>query len=262
MKLNKDKIIALTGTILIHAILILILLFYQLKSNPQKQEEGVFVNIGNIDAAAGLFEPEGNTNESKESSKQSTLKETKRDESMETQDIEESISLEKKKELEEKEKEKQRIENEKRIKAEKERKATEIRNKTATVFGKSRQSVEKSQGDKQGTGNQGNTEGDLNSTRMEGGGSGYGNFSLRGRSVNGMLPRPVYSIQEEGTVVIRISVAPDGNVISAEVALQGTNTDSESLRNAALKAAKKAKFNKTDDNNNQTGTITYKFKLK
>ena len=72
---------------------------------------------------------------------------------------------------------------------------------------------------------------------------GYGSFNLNGRSIGaGGLPRPAYTIQEEGRIVINITVDPKGNVIFAEVG-RGTNIDNASMRKSALDAARKAKFN-------------------
>jgi TonB family protein len=93
------------------------------------------------------------------------------------------------------------------------------------------------------------------------GGTG-GSFSLNGRSLGkGGLPTPVYNVQEEGTVVIAITVNPAGQVVGADVQLKGTTTSNTALRKAALDAAKKARFNEVEGANNQSGTITYKFKL-
>ena len=59
--------------------------------------------------------------------------------------------------------------------------------------------------------------------------SGYGSFNLNGRSIGaGGLPRPAYTIQEEGRIVINITVDPKGNVIFAEIG-KGTNIDNGSL---------------------------------
>ena len=72
---------------------------------------------------------------------------------------------------------------------------------------------------------------------------GYGSFNLNGRSIGaGGLPRPAYTIQEEGKIVINITVDPKGNVIFAEIG-RGTNIDNASMRKSALDAAKRAKFN-------------------
>lgn len=92
--------------------------------------------------------------------------------------------------------------------------------------------------------------------------SGYGTFDLGGRSIGrGGLPRPVYNVEEEGKVVVTITVNPAGNVISTSINRQ-TNTVNSTLRQAAEQAAKKAQFNRINGVDNQIGTITYYFNLK
>ena len=61
--------------------------------------------------------------------------------------------------------------------------------------------------------------------------------------------------------MINITVDPKGNVIFAEVG-RGTNIDNASMRRSALEAAKRAKFNSINEANNQSGTITYVYRLK
>ncbi len=89
----------------------------------------------------------------------------------------------------------------------------------------------------------------------------YGTWDLGGRDAIGELPKPSYNSQEEGRVVVTITVDSEGNVIKA-VINNRTNTTSSQLRTAALEAALKTKFNAIVGENNQTGTITYYFKLK
>lgn len=111
------------------------------------------------------------------------------------------------------------------------------------------------------TGNQGSPFGNSDHGANEGVG-GYGSFNLNGRSIgSGGLPRPAYTVQEEGRIVVNITVDPKGNVIFAEVG-RGTNIDNASMRKSALEAARKAKFNSISGANNQSGTITYVYKFK
>ena len=91
---------------------------------------------------------------------------------------------------------------------------------------------------------------------------GYGSFDLNGRTLGeGGLPRPEYNVQDEGRVVVTIIVNPAGQVVSADIHRR-TNTVNATLRKAALDAARKARFNAVNGVNNQSGTITYYFKLK
>ena len=115
-----------------------------------------------------------------------------------------------------------------------------------------------------GTAGQG-IEGSPTGNAVEGkstGVGGYGTFDLNGRSLGpGGLPMPVYNVQEEGRVVVTITVNPAGQVIQTSINKR-TNTANATLRKAAEDAARKARFNTVDGVNNQTGTITYYFKLK
>ena len=90
---------------------------------------------------------------------------------------------------------------------------------------------------------------------------GIGSFNLGGRSLgSGGLIQPTYNVNDNGTVVVNITVDPAGNVIHAEIG-QGTNAPNSTLLNEALRAARRTKFNSITSVNNQRGTITYRFNL-
>lgn len=165
---------------------------------------------------------------------------------------------------------KEKTEAEKRAEAEKaaaEKKAAAERaaaeaaaKKIAGAFGKGTQMGNKGTGTT-GSGLEGSPTGN-SSEGKSGGVGGYGTFDLNGRSLgSGGLPMPVYNVQDEGRVVVTITVNPAGQVISTSINKR-TNTVNASLRKAAEEAARKARFNQVDGVNNQTGTITYYFKLK
>lgn len=91
---------------------------------------------------------------------------------------------------------------------------------------------------------------------------GYGAWDLGGRDMVGEMPRPSYNgIQEEGRVVVTITVNHKGEVIETRINNR-TNTTNKQLRSAAEEAARKTKFNAISGKENQTGTITFYFKLK
>lgn len=165
---------------------------------------------------------------------------------------------------------KEKTEAEKRAEAEKaaaEKKAAAERaaaeaaaKKIAGAFGKGTQMGDKGSGTT-GTGLEGSPTGNSSEGKSAGVG-GYGTFDLNGRSLgSGGLPMPVYNVQDEGRVVVTITVNPAGQVISTSINKR-TNTVNASLREAAKEAAWKARFNRVDGVNDQTGTITYYFKLK
>lgn len=93
--------------------------------------------------------------------------------------------------------------------------------------------------------------------------TGEPNARLKGRKpVNGYLPKPAYSSQESGTVVVTIWVDQYGNVKKAKAGAEGTTVVDQKLWNAARSAALQAHFNTDADAPAlQEGTITYIFKL-
>ena len=57
MRLNKDDIYSLIGTLAFHGTLLALLWFTVLRTEVPDEEGGILVNFGNVDAAAGMFEP-------------------------------------------------------------------------------------------------------------------------------------------------------------------------------------------------------------
>lgn len=284
MKFTKDDIAGGLGTVAFHAALFLILWFSVLKTVIPEEDGGVLVNFGNVDAAAGTFEPKytGQTLPEETTTPPPPVPEPQAEtpkEEMITQDLEESVSIDEQKKKKEEEKrkreaeekkrkeeaEKERIRREeaekKRLAEERRKKEEAISNKVAGAFGMG-QAEGNNQGDAaEGGGNQGSPFGNSDHGANEGVG-GYGSFNLNGRSIGaGGLPRPAYTVQEEGRIVITITVDPKGNVLFAEIG-RGTNIDNASMRKSALEAARKAKFNSISGANNQSGTITYVYKFK
>ena len=92
---------------------------------------------------------------------------------------------------------------------------------------------------------------------------GKPNAHVKGRNTVGNLPRPVYNVQESGTVVVDIWVDNYGNVVKAVPGGEGTTVMDKTLLNAARKAAMETHFNMSADAPAmQEGTITYYFNLK
>lgn len=118
-----------------------------------------------------------------------------------------------------------------------------------------------SQGVTYGGGNQGSPNGsDGVGNYGNGGGDGI-SFSLSGRSPRSLV-RPTYTENDEGVVVVEITVDINGNVISANPGAKGTTTTNQKLHTAARKAAMATKFSVNNDAPaQQVGKITYKFTL-
>lgn len=88
------------------------------------------------------------------------------------------------------------------------------------------------------------------------------NAHVKGRSVNGVIAKPVYKVQEEGTVVVTVWVDNYGNVKKAQAGAVGTTVNNAELWSAAREAALKTHFNmSTEAPPLQQGKITYQFKL-
>ena len=85
---------------------------------------------------------------------------------------------------------------------------------------------------------------------------------LQGRGLVGALPLPAYPAGNRGgKVVVRVAVDKQGYVTSATYEPKGSTTSDSSLVEAAIAAAKRAKFTESAAFV-QGGTITYIFKLK
>ena len=111
-------------------------------------------------------------------------------------------------------------------------------------------------GDKQGVGD-GPGDGIGNGTPGGPGGSGW---DLKGRK---LLKRPdnMTDAEEEGTVVVEITVDATGKVIDAKAGARGTNTTSSKLFAKARGAAREIKFNASPGIKEQHGTYTFVFTL-
>ena len=281
MKVTKEEIYGYTGSGIFCLLIFLLLIFTVIKTTVKSGDEGILVNFGNVNLSSGTFEPrsgepKNETNnpvpvqqtvptpdvppvvqpktQNKTANKPATPPAI-------TQNIEKTAAIEAAKKQQE---EKNRIEAEQRAqqaKAEEEKqRLAAINQQVSGAFGSSSTGTNQGGTGTTGSGIQGNPQ----STTSSGSplGTGTGEFNLGGRTLGvGGLPRPDYSVQEEGRIVINITVDPKGNVVFAEIG-KGTNIDNANMRNSALAAARKAKFNSITGNNNQSGTITYRYSLK
>ncbi|GHV16295.1 cell envelope biogenesis protein TonB [Bacteroidia bacterium] len=286
MEEQKDKAISLGVTVGFHLLIILALLLYTLDLTPitrQSEElEGIPVMFGNVADAFGDDEPFGRGNgdvgadeatspnvvEDPIPMVENTTKTTKpvasnAEKSPVTQDFEETVAIkEAKKKAEEK---KQQEAAERLKKAEADRiaqqeaaKKGQINNQMSGLFGNGTGSG--SRGNTQGTGTQGVPTGNASYGATSGIG-GWGSFALGGRSLgSGGLVKPTYSENDYGTVVVDILVNAKGDVVEATIG-KGTNTPNSNLRDEAIRAARRTKFNEVSSVTNQKGTITYKFNL-
>lgn len=287
---KKGEYIGALGALLVHvAVIALLILVSFTVPQPDEDAGGIPVMMGNVDTARGFEDPslvdvDILPEEPAVAEPEPTPPEVPSEQELLTQTEEETVAIKpkmepKKETVKPKEvtkpkepvKKPEKTEAEKAAeakrlaeeKAERERKAAEeaAKKKVANAFGKGAQMGGNKGTSESGTGVEGSKDGN-SSTGAKTGVAGYGTFNLGGRSLGeGGLPKPVYNVQEEGRVVVNITVNPAGLVIATSINPQ-TNTVNAVLRKSAEDAAKKARFNSVDGVNNQSGTITYYFNLK
>lgn len=295
---HKDGLI---GTLVTHGVLLFLLMYFGiLMTNPAPVEEGILVNFGDSETGFGMEEPAPGEREPSvkpiESASQQFVAPpppqksvpTETDDAVVTQEVEKTVAIKSQKDKKVTEKidpEKQRLAEAERLRKEEllrqqkeeqrllaqaaaeQRKIGEINSRAKNVFGGggkgSPDSKSTSQGVTYGTGNQGVPQGSANVDRYgPGGGIGNGvSASLDGRT-SLSLPKPQYPGNEEGVVVVKVTVDKMGVVKNAEAGVRGSNTNDPDLISAAKKAALQARFNVDDKAPEfQIGSITYRFRL-
>lgn len=276
---KKGEYIGMLGALLVHVAFITLLILVSIHIPKQEEAGGIPVMMGDALAASGDFDPSTLVDvdilpeEIVEVVPVAQPNEAEEQEII-TQTEEEAVAIKPKTEPK---KERPKVVNkpektavklaaeaqkQAEAKAEREKKAAaEIaRKRVSGAFGKGSQMGSKGTA-ASGEGVEGSANGNASAGAKTGIG-GHGTFDLGGRSIgSGGLPRPAYTVQEEGKVVVSITVNPAGQVISTSINRQ-TNTVNTTLRKAAEDAAKRARFNIVDGVNNQTGTITYYFELR
>lgn len=269
---RKHSKVGLIGTLCLHVGVLLILWLACIRAAEPQEESGVPVMLGTELLAKGGGEYKMTEVDVRPVAKpiptQPENNSSPVGEKIISQDLEETVAIETKKETkkeevapkqsEEPSEEKPKEKTEAELKAEAEKAAAEAAAKSmAGAFGKGKAMKDKGEAET-GEGVQGSVEGTTETGQTVGTG-GPGNFDLGGRSLVGTLPEPEYKVQDQGVVVVSIEVTPEGRVIRATVKRASVGIV---LRNAALDAARKARFNTVAGVDKQYGTITYYFNLK
>jgi outer membrane biosynthesis protein TonB len=199
-----------------------------------------------------------------------------------TQDSEESIRIKKQEEAKrkaeaeekrirdaerQKKLEAERIEKQRKAAAEKKRKAQEAKRKKLDAMmgglNNSNGTATGGEGNDNQAGDKGNPNGDPNASGYygNGGGGSGGNYRLGNRRAVSK-PKPTYDCNEEGRVVVSISVDKTGKVISARPGIKGTTNSAPCLLSRAKQAALKTRFNSDSKApTKQVGSIIYNFSL-
>ena len=274
------------------AILLFLIFNFGMQYLDPPEEIGIAVNFGTTEVGSGNIQPtepikaapqdepveETEVEEVVEEVEDTPVEESKPDAAEEkilTQESEESIRIKQaelaKRKAEEAEKKKQqeveRKERARKAAVEKLRKEQEAkRNKLDALMGgvnNSDGTASGGEGDDNQAGDKGNPNGDPNASGYYGNGGGGtgGNYRLTNRKAMSK-PKPTYDCNEEGRVVVSISVDKTGKVFSAQPGVKGTTNSASCLLRRAKEAALKTRFN-SDSNapTKQVGSIIYNFTL-
>ena len=246
-KEKKDKGIAIVGTIVVHALAVLVLFLMAFKTPlPLPGEEGVEVDLGMMDQGMGNIQPE---KPAIPMAAQPQQEENKKEEDIVTQNDEEAPAIEKPKTPKPKQDTKP---------VEQPKPAV---NQKALFKGSNNPQAGGSEGITGQPGDQGKPNGLAGIKQYDGnGGKGNGTgYDLGGRGAKS-LHRPDDDFNEEGKIVVDIWVNRAGQVVRAEVATKGTDIINNAMRQKAIQAAKRSTFaSDPDAPEEQHGTITYTF---
>lgn len=278
------------ATTLVMVLLLFLIFTFGLKYFDPPLEYGIAVNFGTSNVGSGNIQPTEPLKSS--SSQEEVIEETAEEEVQETpveetqptsapteevitQDSEESIKIKKqeeaKRKVEEAERQKkletERIEKQ-RIAAIEKKRAEEAakRKKLDEMMGglnNSDGNATGGEGDDNQAGDKGNPNGDPNASGYygNGGGGSGGNYRLGNRKAVSK-PKPTYDCNEQGRVVVSISVNKSGRVISAQPGIKGTTNSAPCLLTRAKEAALKTRFNSDSKApTKQVGSIIYNFTL-
>ena len=244
---KKDKGIAIAGTIVVHALVLLVLFLMAFRTPlPLPGEEGVEVDLGMMDQGMGNIQPE---KPAIPMAAQPQQQQNKSKEDLVTQNDDEAPAIEKPKNTKPKQETKPVEEPKPTV------------NQKALFKGSNNPQAGGSEGITGQPGDQGKPNGLAGIKKYDGnGGKGNGTgYDLGGRGAKS-LHRPDDDFSEEGRIVVDIWVNRNGQVVRAEVATKGTDIINNAMRQKAIQAAKRSTFaSDPDAPEEQHGTITYTF---
>ncbi len=295
---HKKKSAVLTAIIM--ALMLFLIFTLGLKYLDPPEEYGIAVNFGTSDVGSGDAQSEpaaaSTPEEVIEEVEQEQVEEVEevqetpteavstptKAEDVITQDNAETIKINKQKEAQRKADEADRkvkeAERQAKLKAERiaqQRKAAEAKKKQEQADKKKQLDAmmgglnngegkgKGGDGDDNKAGDKGNPNGDPNASGYygNGGGGSGGNYRLGNRKAVAK-PKPTYDCNEQGKVVVSISVDKRGRVISARPGIKGTTNSAPCLLKRAKEAALKTKFNADSKApTKQVGSIIYNFSL-
>lgn len=281
---RKQRLISLSITIVFHALIVILLLIFGFPKIEPQEESGILVMVGYEAEASGTAPAQGEpmVQPAESAPTPAVTPPTPPTEAppMISQEVEEAPAIaEQKKEQEKSKEEEKRKQEEAQRLAEEQRRAQEaeaerqraleeerkrqeeaIRNLAANAFGNTGAGGNAASSGTATTGDgvQGSPNGNSTSGATSGS-PGWGSYDLGGRGLRGSLPKPAFNVNSSGIVVVTIAVNASGDVTAANISPKGTTTTDRTLRDAALSAARKTRFETKAGTEIQYGTITYRF---
>ena len=258
MKVTKSQIQGAVATLAVHAVAVVLLLLLVMRTPQLEAESGIPVMLGNTELAQGHTESYQFTEVSSVKSDVPNIENAPQtqpkpqvEEPLITQPDEPTVEMPTPEE----------IEAQKRAEAERQA-AERAAQQMASAFGKGFEMGSKGEATEPVTEGTQGVETGVSAAEKATGQGVLGTFDLNGRSISGDgLPVPINTVQDEGRVVVNITVSPEGKVVATSINRR-TNTVNPELRQAAEDAACRARFNRIDAVGDQQGTITYYFKLR
>ena len=270
---ENNKTIAALAALCFHGLLALLFFLVVFKTPippfPEASTPGIEINLGTSDDGTGDVQPEDNSNTENFSSSTSenNTKTTNNEAKSEpknyiTQNTEEAPVLEKNPT--------KTTENTSENTAAKENKNTQPTVNASALYKGKTKNNSTGEGETGKPGDQGLKDGSVNA-QSHGTGSGNGNTPNsdgkdKGPRINLAnrkkisLTIPKSNSNEEGKVVVQITVDKNGTVINARAGIKGTTNTNPSLLAIARQAAMNSKFNvDSEAPEEQTGFITYEF---
>ena len=224
---KKDKGIAIVGTIVVHALAVLLLFFMAFRTPlPLPGEEGVEVDLGMMDQGMGNIQPE---TPAIPMAAQPQQEESKNEEDIVTQNDEEAPAIEKPKVV--KPKQEKPVEQPK----------PQVNNR-AMYKGSNSPQAGGSEGITGQPGDQGKPNGLAGIKQYDGnGGKGNGNGNGQGGTGTKKIETPQEYIEDVTDIYVDCWVDRDGKVVRASIA-KGTLNTNAAMREKALEAAKKSTY--------------------
>jgi TonB family protein len=270
MKQTKQKVDyrAAIGTAIFHGLLLLWFIFFGLTTPlPLPEEEGVLVTLGYQNQGMGTSQPFTASPPARTQPSQPASD----PESVATQNTEETVSLPPARQ--QVQQTQPRPESQPRSTVQPSPEPQPIAQQTTpeppqpqvdprALFpgSDSRNTNQQSQGETNQAGNQGDPGGSVVSDHFSGAGQGVGVEWSLGLGRPNQLPKPDYTVLEQGRVVVEIVVNRNGVVTRARAGARGSTTTNQTLYRLAEEAALKARFEiPANAPEEQRGTITYNF---